>query len=63
MFEECSHYTFETKYGHCVLFEDCESHDETCDTCKTGERNCLAQMGEQTSMTRKLSSLVIVFPT
>ena len=47
MFEDCNYYTFEEKYGHCVLFEDCESYDRTCETCKSGEKKCLVQLGMQ----------------
>ena len=45
MEDDCEYYTFEEKYGHCVLYEDCDSYDDTCETCKSGERPCLVQLG------------------
>ena len=45
-FDDCNYYTFEEKYGHCVMFEDCDSYDKSCETCKSGERKCLVQLGK-----------------
>ena len=46
MEDDCEYYTFEEKYGHCVLYKDCDSYDDTCETCKSGERKCLVQLGK-----------------
>ena len=59
-FEHCNYYTFEEKYGHCVLFQDCESYDRTCETCISGERKCLVQLGRDDL---KLSSQILESPS
>ena len=33
-------YTLEKTHGHCVLYKDCERHDDTCNSCATGPKFC-----------------------
>ena len=33
-------YTLEKQHDHCIMYEDCDFHDDTCDTCATGPKYC-----------------------
>ena len=33
-------FTLEKQHDHCILYEDCDLHDESCDTCATGRKYC-----------------------
>ena len=33
-------YTLEKVHNHCILYEDCDLHDESCTTCATGPKYC-----------------------
>ena len=33
-------YTLEKHHDRCILYEDCELHDKSCDTCATGQKYC-----------------------
>ena len=33
-------FTLEKHHDNCILYEDCDLHDESCDTCATGRKYC-----------------------
>merc|ERR1712045_101632 len=38
--DACNWYTLEKTRDHCILYKDCDLHDETCTTCATGPKSC-----------------------
>jgi len=38
--DQCNWYTLEKMHDHCILYEDCDLHDDHCDTCATGPKLC-----------------------
>ena len=38
--DKCNFYTLEKLHDHCILYEDCDVHDESCDTCASGPKLC-----------------------
>merc|ERR1712110_688809 len=38
--DDCNWYTLEKQHDHCILYEDCDKHDDTCETCATGPKYC-----------------------
>ena len=39
----CAWFTFFGEFSECVLYQDCQSFDESCSRCVSGERNCLME--------------------
>ncbi len=41
--DNCLWFTYDSEDGDCMLFQDCQQLDTTCETCVSGQRECSAK--------------------